>query len=83
MTDKFTNPFRYSPHPLVKIAAEFVISDLDKRISEGMLPDKVCRGFKEGKMLGVLVCKSEKETKLVRLKNRSFYDVVNTKFKIM
>ena len=29
------------------------------------------------------VCKSEKETKLVRLKNRSFYDVVNTKFKIM
>lgn len=61
MTDKFTNPFRYSPHPLVKIAAEFVISDLDKRISEGLLPDKVCRGFKEGKMLGVLVCKSEKD----------------------
>ena len=29
------------------------------------------------------VCKSEKETKLVRLKNRGFYDVVNTKFKIM
>lgn len=29
------------------------------------------------------VCKSGKETKLVRLKNRSFYDVVNTKFKIM
>ena len=29
------------------------------------------------------VCRSEKETKLVRLKNRSFYDVVNTKFKIM
>ena len=61
MTDKFTNPFRYSPHPLVKLAAEFVISDLDKRISEDLLPDKVCRGFKEGKMLGVLVCKSEKD----------------------
>ena len=29
------------------------------------------------------VCKSEKEAKLVGLKNRSFYDVVNTKFKIM
>ncbi len=27
------------------------------------------------------VRKSEKETKLIRLKNRSFYDVVNTKFK--
>ena len=59
MTDKFTNPFRYTPHPLVKLAAEFVISDLDRRISEGQLPEKVCRGFKEGKMLGVLVCKSE------------------------
>ena len=29
------------------------------------------------------ICRSEKETKLVRLKNRSFYDIVNTKFKIM
>lgn len=27
------------------------------------------------------VCKSQKETKLIRLKNRSFYDVVNAKFK--
>ncbi len=27
------------------------------------------------------VCKSSKETKLIRLKNRSFYDVVNAKFK--
>lgn len=59
MTDKFTNPFRYTPHPLVKLAAEFVISDLDRRISEGQLPDKVCRGFKDGKMLGVLVYESE------------------------
>ena len=61
MTEKFTNPFRYTPHPLVKVAAEVVISDLDRRISEGLLPDKVCRGFKEGKMMGVLVCKSKKD----------------------
>lgn len=28
------------------------------------------------------ICKSPKETKLIRLKNRSFYDVVNAKFNI-
>jgi tRNA pseudouridine32 synthase/23S rRNA pseudouridine746 synthase len=61
VTEKFTNPFRYTPHPLVKVAAEVVISDLDRRISEGLLPDKVCRGFKEGKMMGVLVCKSKED----------------------
>ncbi len=27
------------------------------------------------------ICKAQKETKLIRLKNRSFYDVVNAKFK--
>lgn len=56
MTCKFTNPFRYSPHPLVRSAAESVISDLDKRIEEDLLPYPVCQGFKEGKMLGVLIC---------------------------
>ena len=61
MTEKFTNPFRYSPHPLVRCAAEVVLSDLDRRISGGLLPDKVCKGFKDGKMLGVLVCKSKEE----------------------
>lgn len=55
MICKFTDPFRYSPHPLVRHAAESVISDLDRRISEGLLPDDVCRGFREGKMLGVLI----------------------------
>lgn len=30
---------------------------LDRLISDGMLPEEVCRGFSEGKMLGVLVCR--------------------------
>ena len=59
MTNKFTNPFRYTPHPLVRNAANLVISDLDRRIQEGLLPEEVCTGFKAGKMLGVLVCESE------------------------
>ncbi len=41
----FTNPFRYSPHPLVKKAAAEVMDRLAKRIKED-----------DGKMLGVLVC---------------------------
>lgn len=59
MTSRFTNPFRYTPHPLVRDAAKFVISDLDRRIEEGLLPEDVCDGFKAGKMLGVLVCEPE------------------------
>ena len=58
MIGKFTDPFRYSPHPLVRSAAESVISDLDRKIEEGLLPKEVCKGFKEGKMLGVLICES-------------------------
>lgn len=56
MISKFTDPFRYSPHPHVRTAAEAVISDLDRRISEGLLSEEVCNGFREGKMLGVLIC---------------------------
>ena len=59
MIDKFTNPFRYSPHPLVRRAAESVIDNLNRRIEEGSLPYSVCQGFKEGKMLGVLVCEND------------------------
>ena len=59
MISKFTDPFRYSPHPLVRSAAESVISDLDRRIEEGLLPEEVCKGFKEGKMLGILICEGE------------------------
>lgn len=45
----FTDPFRYAPHPLVRHAASEVIEriDSDQRLSAA---------FKEGKMLGVLVC---------------------------
>lgn len=53
---KFTDPFRYLPHPLVRSAAESVISDLDRRIENGLLPQEVCNGFRDGKMLGVLIC---------------------------
>ena len=54
----FTDPFRYVPHPSVCKAADLVIRNLDSLISEKRLPDEVCKGFKEGKMLGVLVVRS-------------------------
>ena len=46
----FTDPFRYMPHPLVRIAAEQAMSDIDGN-------SLLCNAFAEGKMLGVLVCK--------------------------
>ena len=46
---KFTDPFRYAPHPAVAEAARLVISHID---STPLLAD----AFSEGKMLGVLVC---------------------------
>ena len=58
----FTNPFRYSPHPLVRKAARVLMERLDGMISSGLLPDEVARGFTEGKMLGVLVCHSEERS---------------------
>lgn len=57
MNQPFTNPFRYEPHPLVREAARLVMKRLDRLISDGTLPEEVCRGFSEGKMLGVLVCR--------------------------
>lgn len=47
---EFTDPFRYAPHPLVRIAADEVMSEID---SDPCLADI----FSEGKMLGVLVCR--------------------------
>lgn len=38
-------------------AARLVMERLDRLISDGTLPEEVCRGFSEGKMLGVLVCR--------------------------
>lgn len=58
MTDTpFTNPFRYIPHPLVRKAAREVVEKLDRMIAEGTVPAAVAKGFTEGKMLGVLVCR--------------------------
>ena len=61
MKHPFTNPFRYVPHPLVRKAAGIVMDRLDRLISSAALPEAVCRGFSEGKMLGVLVCSCDEE----------------------
>ena len=53
----FTNPFRYVPHPLVRKAAREVMDILDGMIARKELPAEVAKGFSDGKMLGVLVCK--------------------------
>lgn len=52
----FTDPFRYAPHPAVQSAASAITGriDSDPHLSEA---------FKEGKMLGVLVC-SDREGRL-------------------
>lgn len=42
-------------------AARLVMERLDRLISDGTLPEEVCRGFSEGKMLGVLVCRGTSE----------------------
>lgn len=49
--DGFTDPFRYAPHPAVHEAARIMTDmiDSDRSLSEA---------FSEGKMLGVLVCRS-------------------------
>lgn len=52
----FTDPFRYVPHPLVRKAARAVVERLERQIAEGELPSEVAKGFREGKMLGVLIC---------------------------
>lgn len=46
--ERFTDPFRYSPHPLVNIAADMLMH----RISDSK---ELTSYFSEGKMLGVLV----------------------------
>ena len=50
---EFTDPFRYTPVPAVKVAAEEVIKriDADQNLKER---------FSEGKMIGILVCKTAK-----------------------
>ena len=48
----FTDPFRYTPHPLVQEAASVIMSEIseDPELSEA---------FSEGKMLGILICHPE------------------------
>lgn len=45
----FTDPFRYSPHPLVTKAAEETIDGISSS-------PELSRSFEDGKMLGVLIC---------------------------
>lgn len=66
MMETFTNPFRYSPHPMVRQASRQVIGMLDRMISEGRVPEEVARDFSDGKMLGVLICRS-KDDEMVTL----------------
>ena len=71
MTDSpFTNPFRYTPHPLVRKAALEVIGSLEEAASKGMLPPEIIKGFSDGKMLGVLVYR-DKEGNIGHLKGFS------------
>ena len=52
---EFTDPFRYAPHPSVRLAAEFVMQQIEL---SGLTSD-----FSEGKMLGVLVCRRTTQVK--------------------
>ena len=52
LPEQFTDPFRYSPHPLVRLAAGKVMEEI-----EGS--DVLSEAFAEGKMLGVLIVKDE------------------------
>ena len=54
MPDRFTDPFRYAPHASVLAAAEQVINYIDSQ-------PKLAKEFSEGKMLGVLVCRTASE----------------------
>ena len=51
---EFTDPFRYTPHPAVRTAAELIMQMIE---DSGMASD-----FAEGKMLGVLVCRPSAKT---------------------
>ena len=47
---EFTDPFRYAPHSAVKAAAEDIMRQIER--------SDMAADFTEGKMLGVLVCRS-------------------------
>lgn len=52
LPDKFTYPFRYTPHPLVVKATDELMHHIESSPELDSL-------FREGKMLGVLVCSAE------------------------
>lgn len=56
----FTDPFRYIPDKLVKLAGQLVIDRLAlwASLPEGSPERHIERSFAEGKMLGVLVCQT-------------------------
>ncbi len=60
LPDKFTYPFRYTPHPLVVEEAQKLIAEIS---ADSALDSLFC----EGKMLGVMVC-SDKNGDTVTLK---------------
>lgn len=57
LPEHFTNPFRYSPHALVSIAASLILDTLDSwaAMPEGCPEKEIEKSMAEGKMLGVLV----------------------------
>ncbi len=57
MPERFTNPFRYYPHPLVVRAAEALLEKLGiwASMPEGTRERAIEASLSEGKMLGVLV----------------------------
>ena len=48
LPERFTDPFRYAPHPLVKEAAGLIIQEIEN-------DPELNEAFMEGKMLGVLI----------------------------
>ena len=57
LPERFTDPFRYSPHHLTLTAAETLMAELDSwsRMPEGCSERIFEQALSEGKMLGVLV----------------------------
>ena len=70
----FTDPFRYIPHPLVRLAAAEVIARIDSK-------QELREAFSEGKMLGVLVCSatsSERQHHTVTSSERQHHTVTSS-----
>ena len=70
----FTDPFRYIPHPLVRLAAAEVIERIDSK-------QELREAFSEGKMLGVLVCSAtskERQQHTVMSSERQHHTVMSS-----